>query len=889
MSGTRQVAIRLGTTGKAQVVADLDAIATTGDAAFNRLAKSAVKAGRDADAAMEFANKQASKLAALLPGLNPTKLDMAAGVRDGIGKSAESSAAVFEAAYAKMEARAVALRAAIDPAFGAQQRFDREMAEARTLISAGAISLDDYVAKLRQEQAALDAVSVGHGRAGNSAGAQRAAMQGLSYQQQDTFTQISMGTNVLQVFAIQGGQVAGQFSSLEGRAGDFARFMIGPWGLALTAAALVLGPLVGKLFDFSNAIEDGVDKLKKDATETENTRIAKERFARSAEGVAVSIREQATALQEAAKSERTAAERANILAKENYALEMSHRRVTAALLEQAIAQENVDRQRSQGTGQRGELGTLALTESSGRVAGLQKQLQNNQAALDQAAKNLNLSRVNLAEESAKTIATAEGRINKIYDDRIANLKADQREQAASGRVVGTVTRDRIAAINSERDAKLKAERDKQTASRETVRQYGREVTSSQASAIARAAGLQVNSADRSTARQQQLYDDWIAKGKPKENPVARPGTSAHERGNALDIQFQAGVTAKKIRDAFAAEGVRLTKVFAETGHWHVEWARTAAQRTAATDAAKETRDLAKANRELDSDLADVVNQFDPARAAADAYQATLAKIAALVSSGRLNPAEGGDLRLAAMHDRQTKREEARLAQFKVLFGAEDPLADTIASYNLERDLQLEARTEDYDRRKDGIRDLASYYRDAMTGGTKSIMDMFRQRGLDAIAEMLAKWTLGQGGASGGGLLNSVVKLFRGGSAIAGGSFAGADLNVGTVSAMGSTNLPKLASGTEYWSGGTALLGEHGPERAWLPKGTRVTPAGATGRIDGAGMRGGDKHYYFSGNLMTPEFWAQIQAGDDCAAVRGAAGGSQMAQREVSRQQSRVLA
>ena len=38
----RQIAIRLGTEGKAQVVADLDAIGTTGDAAFNRLAKSAV-------------------------------------------------------------------------------------------------------------------------------------------------------------------------------------------------------------------------------------------------------------------------------------------------------------------------------------------------------------------------------------------------------------------------------------------------------------------------------------------------------------------------------------------------------------------------------------------------------------------------------------------------------------------------------------------------------------------------------------------------------------------------------------------------------------------------------------------------------------------------------
>lgn len=1044
---TRQIAIRLGTEGNAQVVADLDAIGVAGDASAQRLARSYVKASRDADSALEFAGRQATKLAALLPGLNPTKLDMAAGVRDGVGKAAETSAAVFEAAYSRMEQRAAALisaidpttaaqrrfdagmseakalldagalsteryaqvqrnltdaideqrhavaaraaavsraagasldqfagvrsgpgksaeesasvfsaayaqmeqraaalvaaidpataaqrrfdagmaeakalldagvlsaeryahaqrnlaealddqrraasardaavsraagaslegfagvqtapgksaaesasvfsaayeqmehranalRAAIDPVFAAQQRFDREMAETRTLISAGAISLDDYVAKLRQEQTALDAVSGGHKVFSNSAGATRQAMQGLSYQLQDTFTQISMGTNVLQVAAIQGGQVAGQFSNLEGKAGNVARFFIGPWGLAITAAALVLGPFLGKILNTNSAIDDAIDKLKKDAKETENTRVAKERFARSAEGVAASIREQTHALDDAAKSERSAAERANILAKENLKREMAVRAVTAALLDQAIAQEKIDTTRAQAPGQRGELGTLALTESSGRVAGLQKQLDANQAAIDVASKNLNRTRIDLAEEGAKAIATAEGRINREYDRRIEKLKADADQQAKNGRVVGAATQSRIAAINAERAAALKAESDKQKAIGETSRQYGREVTSSQASAIARAAGLQVNSADRSTARQTQLYNAWVAQGRPKENPVAKPGTSAHERGNALDIQFQAGVTAKKIKDAFAAEGVRLTKVFAETGHWHVEWARTAEQRTAETDAAKATRDLAVANRELDSDLAEVVKQFDPARAAGEEYAATLAKIAALRGAGKITGAEAGDYTMAAIRQDQARVAEAQKATITTMFGGSDKVIDdAVSAYDRQSQAEVESWTQEYERRQqrqeEGVRTVAGYYRDLMTGNTASIFNSFKERGLQAISELLAKWTFGKG-SGGEGLLGSIGKAL--GSILGGSKVAGSSLTTapnigetGSVASMGGSGIPKLASGTEYWSGGTALLGEHGPERAWLPAGTRVTPAGATRRDAG---------------------------------------------------------
>jgi len=572
---------------------------------------------------------------------------------------------------------------------------------------------------------------------------------------------------------------------------------------------------------------------------------------------------------------------------------MAIRAVTAAMLDQAIAQENIDKTRSQGPGQRGELGTLALTESSGRVAGLQSQLQANQKAIDAAKRNLMGTRIDLATDAAARAADPMARIKKQYDDQAMAARNAARARIKAGQDVdGALTRE-LATIERNRAAAVKAEQDKQKAAGETSRQYGREVTSREASAIARAAGLQVNSADRSTARQQQLYDAWIAQGKPKENPVAKPGTSAHERGNALDIQFQAGVTAKKIKDAFAAEGVRLTKVFAETGHWHVEWARTAAQRTASADAAKDARDLAKANKELDDDLDEVVKQFDPARQAADEYATSLAKIAALQAKGKLTLGQASGYKMELFHQEQKRRADAEVAQFKVLFGTDDPLAETMGQIQIQRDAEVQSRSDDYDKRKDGIRDLASYYRDAMTGGTKSIMDMFRQRGLDAISEMLAKWTIGKIGSSGSGLLGSLTKLFGGGSALlAGGSssFAGADLNVGTLSAGGGPYLPKLAAGTEYWSGGTALIGEHGPERAWLPKGTRVSSASATRRMDGGGGTGSRVKVDIS--LNDPMFTARVSNAADqrigAAAPGIAAGGAQLGRMEMGKARRRTL-
>lgn len=87
--------------------------------------------------------------------------------------------------------------------------------------------------------------------------------------------------------------------------------------------------------------------------------------------------------------------------------------------------------------------------------------------------------------------------------------------------------------------------------------------------------------------------------------------------------------------------------------------------------------------------------------------------------------------------------------------------------------------------------------------------------------------------------------------------------------QGRINAPKVpgyANGTNYAPGGLALVGERGPELVRLPRGSQVIPNHA---LRG---NGGGNTYHFQGNMMTPEFWQRIQAGDMQAAMAGAKGG-----------------
>lgn len=522
------------------------------------------------------------------------------------------------------------LRAALDPMFAAQQRFDAELSRAETLLQRGAITQREYAQAIQLARNNLSAHAQAVAGAGSATGnlteaqrramaaigQNRMAMQGLSYQTQDTFTQLSMGANVFSVVAIQGSQLAGQFSMIEGRAGDVARFFMGPWGLAITAALFVTGALTKGLFENASALDKAVDRLKKDAVETEINRQAKELFIRTQEGVRKSLIDATEANEKWIDSQRTAAKQAAITARANElamqaALSDNERRLAAA------------QQRLKGlSGPGASDARLAPARDSvaAEVAYLTKMIADQRQALDQLSIKTRQTYADLAEEAAKIANDPIESIKRLYEgenglinqakQRLINEKATSGEM---GRQLGLLYRQEQAAI----EAAQKQQALKRSAANDN-RQTGRDISLTDAEQIVRSIGGVITSAARSFDQQRVLYERYLAGKGPL---AAKPGTSDHEVGNALDIAKTPGMSLAKLREAFRAQGVAIKQLLDEGTHFHIAWKKGADGAAAASKALADTQ-------------AELIQKFDPAAAALLEYRKALAAIAA----AKLDPA-----------------------------------------------------------------------------------------------------------------------------------------------------------------------------------------------------------------------------------------------------------
>lgn len=102
---------------------------------------------------------------------------------------------------------------------------------------------------------------------GASAQARQSTMM-LGQQVQDFAVQVVSGQSVLIAFSQQIGQAAFAVQGMEGRLGAAGAFLASGWGTAVLVATTVLVPLVGKMIDHNNALDDAVGKLKDEARET---------------------------------------------------------------------------------------------------------------------------------------------------------------------------------------------------------------------------------------------------------------------------------------------------------------------------------------------------------------------------------------------------------------------------------------------------------------------------------------------------------------------------------------------------------------------------------------------------------------------------------------------
>lgn len=527
------------------------------------------------------------------------------------------------------DGKARAFRAVAEAATRADQAQNGQNAAVRAYAVAAATAAVEAEAESRalREQAAilgqvegqLENVSAAQRKQVAVSGQQRAGYQQLSYQLGDISTQYASGTAVSMIFAQQSSQVIQAIQLISGESKGLIGLLGGPWGIAFASALVVLTPFVGKILEGTDALGKEVKQLEENADKAALADRAKEAFRKTEKGMIDDVRQLTSELQKQNDALRSNAELQNVRAKEDLAGLQRQRAqliqdVTRANLNVASAKaapvsaDGSDRIRRVAASE-------AAQQLSQRLAEVNKAIEGAEAAVLR-------TRANLADEAAKRAIDPLEQIRRRYEGPDGLIAQAQRRAIAEKTVTSELTRQ-ITVLRSREKAELDREQKRQSTSNSSGNnnQIGRTVTVAQATEIAASIGGKVSSGLRSREKQEQLYADKLA-GRHA-GPVAKPGTSDHERGQAIDIQFAPGLTVAKIREAFAKEGVAIRQLLVERDQrvFHVAFgpkgkSAEAQQRETDRSALQDTRETIKIHK-----LADVSEFFDPGERKAAAERA----------------------------------------------------------------------------------------------------------------------------------------------------------------------------------------------------------------------------------------------------------------------------
>lgn len=387
-----------------------------------------------------------------------------ANVQTDAGGKAAGEAAGKNAQY---EAALMRVLRAVDQDAAEQARLNALLADAKRLLDAGIISQERY-AQVQKLSAAQTA------DLNQKTGAQRIGMQQLGFQLGDIATMYSLGAKPAQIFASQIGQVTQAVQLMAGGTSKFAAFLGGPWGIALSVAAIILSPFVAKLFEGNDALGDAIDKLRKDAQETELNRRAKEAFNRTLEGQIALQRQLNEELEKGLQSQRQ--QQVQTLRQSEQRLGNMRRdrgnivnQITEA--ERRLAELN-ERLRSPppfGADESYMLGLImAVDRAEKRVNDLRGTLAARDRDIAATERGVRAARVPIQEDAANAAVDPIARINRQYDIMRDNaVSAALGNEQLSQALAGTLTR-----INQQREAALEAARAQEQLNRANERGAG---------------------------------------------------------------------------------------------------------------------------------------------------------------------------------------------------------------------------------------------------------------------------------------------------------------------------------------------------------------------------------------------------------------------------------
>ncbi len=487
----------------------------------------------------------------------------------------------------------------------------------------------------------------------------------------------------MQFMALQSGET-------EGVVGKFASFMGGGWGLAITAGVSVLGLLAGKFLDTGDAtkaaqkIEEEYGNYQSDLAnfiDTANGKL-RERLILLADisvqenqGKITAQYDQVTAYRDQGfQAARNTLDRNAPSAGVSSAGTPIASRVTDPDVQKAIDSSGASIIKLRASinalvaGGRTDLKPLAdqINDLAGKAAFAKQKADELRGSTNELSAALHGGTV-LTKESVDrhvddatattALAKAQAHLRDVQaqGDEIAKQPYSAEQQSAFAQY----EKDLLAATNA-----VKKLQDAQRSSRDN-RQIGRQISVSDAEDIVHSIGGRVTSATRSTAEQTVLYDRYKA---GTGSLAARPGTSDHERGQALDIAKSAGVTLATIRKAFEDAGVHVKQLLDEGNHYHVAWGK------AGPTPEQQQHQAAGMDRSFQDQLRQAQDGY--ARAMLALSDTAQQRYSIAIAQMRADLATRDD----ALDDQvaQGKISEAHALQLKVIYGETEQLNEQIA-------------------------------------------------------------------------------------------------------------------------------------------------------------------------------------------------------------------
>lgn len=467
----------------------------------------------------------------------------------------------------------------------AAARIESERHAAQLLREAGALEILEI--ETRAAASGQQLLVTGHRSVVAASGQQRQATMMLGQQAQDFAVQVVSGQSVLVAFSQQIGQAAFAVQGMGGKMGTVAAFLGSGWGSAVLVATTVLVPLVGKIMEKNDALEDSVKKLKNEARETALNDKAHAIFSKTIEG---QIQLQRQLNDELDRSVRTQRQDQQLTLARNEATLASNERSRPGLAARVASQQaRVDDYSAQlsRTSTRSSAETqglaAALSAAEAELKTLKTSLSSLDAAITNGRRNVREAKIPLIDADVSSALDPRAAASTRYDEAIGTLRRrraigegntgrmflDEKTGRQYGRQLTGISeveyRRQAARASIERDAAYKAEQEKQAAER--GRRSPQQVFADFRAELAKRGIRQA--AGRTGYRSAQDQNEIFRSGDTPLDGYKRP--SPHQAWRALD-PTRASHNDNAAYAAAQAAGLKGFRIVSESrGRKHYEW------------------------------------------------------------------------------------------------------------------------------------------------------------------------------------------------------------------------------------------------------------------------------------------------------------------------------